>query len=61
MQGERKSVAAVVYGNLNQRQSTDSFAVNGFKRVKTVCISKNIWTVGRIEDDAVVQSKTQVN
>lgn len=40
--GERKLVAAVVNGNLNQRQSTDSFAVNGFKRVKTVCISKNI-------------------
>lgn len=42
--GERKLVAAVVNGNLNQRQSTDSFAVNGFKRVKTVCISKNICT-----------------
>lgn len=38
--GERKSVAAVVNGNLNQRQSTHSFAVNGFKRVKTVYMYK---------------------
>lgn len=33
---ERKLIAAVVKGNLNLRQSTDSFAVNGFKREKTV-------------------------